>query len=384
MRVAFYTPSVASINVGGVETFVREIALRIAGRGHEVSILSGLGVLSRESHELISSGVQFALFPFIRRYTKLSHAALSLSSSLIHSKLTPYAIESLSMLPFGLSYLATHKYDVVPIVGMSDSLARIAIKHGSIIHYQGGLIVDWQIRFLRKFPPECIIACSQFTVEQLRIRRIACPIYSIPNGVNVNRFYPDSTIRQKMRNELQVSDKNVILFVGRFVEEKGVEDLIRSMSFLEHGKAVLMLIGSGPLQFKYEALATKYMVEMKILGPIPNILLPAYYNMADIFVLPSLLEPAAMVLSEAQACGVPVISTNTGGTPERVKDRITGLLVPPSAPEKLAHAINMLLNNIDMRDRMGKEARKYILANFNWDDIVMKILQIYQTIQRDT
>jgi glycosyltransferase involved in cell wall biosynthesis len=379
LKIAFYAPSVACINVGGVETFVREIALRMIQRGYNVSILSGFGVLSRESQELARIGARFKLFPFVKRYTKLSNAIISLSRSLVHSDLTPYAVESLSILPFGLSHLLTHKYDIVAIAGSSDSLSRIAVKHDFIFHYQGGLIVNWHIRFMRRFPPKCIIACSNFTAKQMRLYKIPCPVYSVFNGVDVKRFYPDPIIRQRMRDYLQVSDKDVILYVGRFVEEKGVEYLIKSMALVnrEHPKAVLLLIGSGPLQSNYMSLAAKLLVDLKIIGPIPNSILPAFYNAADIFVLPSLLEPAAVVLGEAQACGLPVVATNTGGTPERVKDRVTGLLVPPESPKELANAINSLLCNTKLRFKMQQEARNYILEFFDWDMIVSKIIQIY-------
>jgi len=183
-----------------------------------------------------------------------------------------------------------------------------------------------------------------------------------------------------MRNKLKVSDKDVILFVGRFVKEKGVEYLIRSMRYVKYknSKAILLLIGSGPLEHEYLTLAKQYGIDMRILGPIPNTLLPAYYNAADIFVLPSLLEPAGIALTEAQACGVPVVATYAGGTPERVKNMTTGLLVPPADPKNLASAIISLLRDKEIRLNMGKEARKYILDNFDWDRITTKILQIYR------
>lgn len=379
MRIAFYTPSVASINVGGVETFAREISLRMIKRGHEVSILSGFGSLSRESQELRGGGAQFKLFPFIRRYTPLSDAMVTLLRSSLHSELTPYAVESFSILPFGLLHLSTYKYDVVATASITDCLTRIATKQAFILHYQGGLIVDWQARFLRKFPPECIIACSEFTVRQLRLHEIPCPIYCVPNGVDIKRFYPDPIVRKKTRNQLKVTDRNVILYVGRFVEEKGLQYLIESMASIkrEYPKAVLMFIGSGPLQSTYLNLAKKNDVDMKIIGATPNTSLPAFYNAADIFVLPSLLEPAAMVLAEAQACGVPVVAVNTGGTPERVKDRVTGLLVPPASPVELAKAINKLLGDKDLRLKVGNEAVKYASENFDWDKITDSILQVY-------
>lgn len=355
-------------------------------RGHEVIIISGLGILSSDSKKLARNGLQFRLFPFIRRYTRLSNAILTSSRMLVHSQFTPYAVESFSMLPFGLTYFLTHEHDIVAIIGMSDSLARIAIKGSTILHYQGGLISSWQIRYLRRFPPNCIIACSKYAEEQISINRINCPIYSVPNGVDVDLFHPDFILRHSIRDKLQVSDKDVVLYVGRFSEEKGIENLIRAMSILryENFNSVLILIGSGPLQSKYQALAEEYRIDMIILSSMPNSLLPAFYNAADVFALPSLHEPAAIVLSEAQACGLPVIATNTGGTPERVKDQITGLLIPPKDPKKLAEAISFLLNNDDIRKKMGKEARKYVLDNFNWENITSKILKIYQQIHEDS
>ena len=106
-------------------------------------------------------------------------------------------------------------------------------------------------------------------------------------------------------------------------------------------------------------------------------MLPALYNCADVFVLPSIQEGQGIALLEAQATAKPVVAFDVGGVREAVLDKETGLLMKPDS-NKLADTIMTLLASWSLREKMGSKGRKFILDNFSWDICAQKLFQVYQ------
>ena len=100
----------------------------------------------------------------------------------------------------------------------------------------------------------------------------------------------------------------------------------------------------------------------------------------DIFVLPSQAEGISNTILEAMATGLPVIATNVGGNPELVKDGETGLLVPPSNPEKMATALYGLISDPEKRQQQGEKAYQSVLENFSIQVMVNKYTDVYDSI----
>jgi len=174
------------------------------------------------------------------------------------------------------------------------------------------------------------------------------------NAVDVQKFRPDQ--ESNFKEEMNLDPlKPVVLFVGNLVWQKGVEYLIRAKEFLNED-AEIVIVGDGPLFEEYKAIVEFENIEgIKFIGAridIENIM-PS----ADIFVLPSLSEGRPSVILEAIASGKPVIATNVGGIPEIVNDEI-GILINPEDPIGLAEAINKLLEDKELREKMGKNARE--------------------------
>jgi glycosyltransferase involved in cell wall biosynthesis len=118
---------------------------------------------------------------------------------------------------------------------------------------------------------------------------------------------------------------------------------------------------------------------IRLAGFVPEKLLPLYYNAADYFVIPSSSgEGLPMVLLEAMACGLPVIATTVGGTPEIIKDMVNGVLVPPRNQEALAQTILKLLSLKKESQEMRIESRKTVEENFNWNKNMRQLIEIYE------
>ena len=129
------------------------------------------------------------------------------------------------------------------------------------------------------------------------------------NGVNLEEFTPAKTNSTKEGEKLQ------LITVGRLIERKGFEFLIKALQGIDNIE--LSLIGEGYLKEELELLATRLGVRVHFLGKVNHESIPGYLRQADVFVLPSLNEGMSNAIIEAMACGLPVIATDTGGSKER-------------------------------------------------------------------
>ena len=132
----------------------------------------------------------------------------------------------------------------------------------------------------------------------------------------------------------------------------------------------------------YRALATTLGVDshVQFRGFIEHGKLPDHYANADLFVLPSKMEAFGLVLAEAMASGLPVVSTRVGGIPEVVEEGVTGLLVPPNDPPALAEAIIDLLDDRDRMRAMGVRGRERVREHFTWDKVAERVVGFYEEI----
>jgi glycosyltransferase involved in cell wall biosynthesis len=183
---------------------------------------------------------------------------------------------------------------------------------------------------------------ERYKVEPDRIR-------IIPNYVETERFKPSPDSRQP----------NLLCFVGRLHEQKNLMALLDAINGLN---VELNIIGGGDLQKKLVAKVQEERLSVHFLGNIPNTDLPAYLNRASLFILPSHIEDHPKALLEAMACGLPVIGTDVPGIREVICHRDTGYLCGTS-PREIRAAIQDVLGNQEMCDRMGSNAREYVVKH---------------------
>jgi glycosyltransferase involved in cell wall biosynthesis len=196
------------------------------------------------------------------------------------------------------------------------------------------------------------------------------------NGVNERFLEAGRSISRK-------KDGLMILYVGRLDYQKGLLDLIESMSIVARKvpQARLVLVGKGPLLpqviKRVNELDLQEKVEIKGFESRDEVL--ADCLSASIFVLPSHYEGLATVLLEAMACGDAVVATDVRGNSDVVVSGKTGLLVPKKEPIALANAIICLLENPDLRERLAKNARRLIEEEFTWEKVANRVLEAYLT-----
>jgi colanic acid/amylovoran biosynthesis glycosyltransferase len=203
-------------------------------------------------------------------------------------------------------------------------------------------------------------------------------------GVNVEHFNPAHKVRPD-------DDTIRVLIVGRLVEKKGIVYAIKAMELIRARYAMnihLDIIGDGPLYAELEACIHEKRLEeaVTLQGSKTSDEVLDFLKITDIFILPSIdsqngdTEGQGLVLQEAQAMEIPVISTFHNGIPEGVKDHITGFLVEQRNAEKLAEKILDLAVDQPLRFKMGKEGRSFVKEKFDIRVLNKQLLDIYRSL----
>jgi rhamnosyl/mannosyltransferase len=176
--------------------------------------------------------------------------------------------------------------------------------------------------------------------------------------------------------------KRIILFVGRLVYYKGVEHLIDSMREID---GHLIVIGEGALreQLFGQVKSLRLSDKVTFINHLPKKELKLYFNLCDVFVLPSVVRTEAfgLVLLEAMACSKPVVSTELGtGTSFVNLDGVTGLVAPPGSSSSLSQSINRILYDGLLREQMGKSAYKRVTGLFSLKKFSEDYLSAYRAV----
>jgi colanic acid/amylovoran biosynthesis glycosyltransferase len=191
------------------------------------------------------------------------------------------------------------------------------------------------------------------TWEKLRV---------IHMGIPIEQFTP-----AEKRGPSQANRE--ILCVGRLVAEKGQAVLLRAIELLgERGHSVgVTFAGDGPQRQSLERLAERLGIASSVsfLGAVGQEELHALYEGASVFCLPSFSEGVPVVLMEAMAMRLPVVSTTITGIPELIEDGRSGLLVAPGRPDELADALERALTDDSLRDELSLGGREKVLGEFN-------------------
>ncbi len=210
-----------------------------------------------------------------------------------------------------------------------------------------------------------VIGVSKPFTEFVRKIQPQANCITIQNSYNGNIF---NTNEPKLsRHDFNLRDEDfVVLSVGFFIKRKAHSDIIKAIAMLNSPNIKLILVGGGPLKNELILQAEELGIDKKltIINHIHQRKLVDLYKISDVMVFPSLYEPFGLALVEAMACGLPVIATRTWGPLDIIKDRDTGLLVDKSSPHDIKEALEMLINEPDMKAQLSKNAAKSVEERF--------------------
>lgn len=195
-------------------------------------------------------------------------------------------------------------------------------------------------------------------------------VYTLHNGIVQKNFSKELSVQEKLllRNELGIAEQDfVIIYSGRVVEVKGIEQLINAVVRIKSIPVKLLIIGSpnfgvkkrSPFLSRIESLVSMHGEKIKFTGFVHNTELYRYYNISNVAVIPSVYEdPAPLVPIEAMAAGMPIIATNSGGIWEFLDDKCAIKVTKEADLERqLVDSIELLYNNDDLRFKMAQNSK---------------------------
>ncbi len=260
------------------------------------------------------------------------------------------------------------------------------VLHGSEVTVPGRLPIARSIlaRVLRG--ASLVICAGNYpAAEAERAAGCTLPTVVVPPGVDTDRFRPlDEAERASVRRELGLPvDAPLVVSVSRLVPRKGMDTLIRSAARLGRTEPdlVVAIAGSGRDQRRLEGLVASTGAPVRLLGRVPEELLPGLYGAGDVFAMLCRTrwggleqEGFGIVFLEAAAAGVPQVAGESGGAAEAVAHERTGLVMGrPDAVEQVARSLSDLLGDRERRTEMGREARRRAETEFSYDVLARRL-----------
>jgi glycosyltransferase involved in cell wall biosynthesis len=404
---------------GGIGTFVRTLAERLAAARHDVAVL-GFASHVRETTLATQNGVRIVRLPWPRGRSAIrlgylridsaglvARAALSRQAARFAAAFRPDVVESHDW--SGPLWTRPWRPMIVRLHGASSALAWSAGgKAGRMLRYferRNLLLAD------------AIAAPSHFigrtTGEALRLG--GRPFRILHHGVDAHRFRPQESLRQP----------GEVLFAGTVKKQKGIQELFRAMPRIldEFPQARFTIAGrypedsshpcspqvllqglsaNGPASTWAESrtpgeravpafgsrgvagngrnAALAVAANVRFLGHVPQSDLPDLYSRAAVAVFPSHNEAFGLACIEAMACGTAVVMTVRGSGAELVEHGKSGLLVEPANPGAIAAAVGRLLGDTALRRRLGAAARSRVIENFNLHDTAARNVAFYEQV----
>lgn len=255
----------------------------------------------------------------------------------------------------------------------------VALTHGHEVWWSKLWPFSWAMRRIGN-GTDHLTHLGDYTKSQISralSQRAINNMVKIAPGIDTDHFSPQPSAAS-LREQLGLSDKKVIVSVGRLVHRKGQDTLVESLPKILAAipDTHLLFIGEGP----YKEYLVKRATELGVLdaitfiGRIQYADLPRYICVGDIFAMPSRsrlagleVEGLGIVYLEASACGLAVIGGKSGGAPDAVLEGETGYAVDGTSAAEVADAVIKLLLNPDLARAMGARGREWIIDEWRWD-----------------
>jgi len=228
-------------------------------------------------------------------------------------------------------------------------------------------------------PARFAVTVSDYNAAYLRPLANGTRVVRVYNGIDLERFTPNGTPRDR---------PPLVLAVGRLIEKKGFDDLVRACASLdaEGTDFRCAIVGKGPLRDDLQTLIDRLGLgsRVSLTGPLPRERLLHLYPRAAVMAAPCTVgddgnrDGLPTVLVEAMALGVPVVTTPVTGIPELVEDGVTGLLVPERAPAALARAIGRLVAEDELAQQVAAAARARVEERFDLRRNVAQLRRLFE------
>ncbi|MEJ5915810.1 glycosyltransferase [Pseudokineococcus sp. 1T1Z-3] len=402
MRVAMVSEhasplaALGGVDAGGQNVHVAALSAALAARGHEVDVYTRRDDEALPRVVPLSPGVRVvhldagpplplpkdALLPHVEALGReLAAALLERPADLLHAH-------------FWMSGVAAR-----------EAAASVGVPVVQTFHALGSVKRRWQgaedtsppsrvsVEAQLAGSADLVLATCRDEVRELaELGAPAERVDVVPCGVDLDAFTPSGEVGGPPRHQ-----PHRVLVVGRLVERKGVEDVVRALALVPAGapghalSRTELLVAGGPAetQLGLDAYARHLRdvaaevgvgERVRLLGRVGHGDLPALLRSADVVVAAPWYEPFGIVPLEAMACGVPVVGSAVGGLLDTVDDGVSGVLVPPRDPVALAAALGPLLADDERRRTVGLAARERAEQGYGWARVAARTEDAYRRV----
>ena len=390
MKIALVCPaSIPATQFGGIVFLAVDLAREISKMGHDVTIYT--------------TDLDFSNGP--NKFNKSLPRKEKFEKYTINRTHPWFTVKLFFVNPSMYKQIKNDKPDIIHTIGLrsfQSIIAWLVSKNTNIplvVSDQGGLtthpflkelgllfkiVYNIQNFFIKKIIQHAsgISAANEYEKEIFQTLHEDSNVKIIRNGVNLKTLVSSQNFKEKYGIE-----SKFILFVGRFSKSKGIETLVESINIikteLKNSNTHLVIMG---VDFGYQDEMFSLIEKLNLSDQIIVIKNPpredviAAYGESEFLILPSQWELSPLVPLESFAFKKPVISTNSHGIPYTVQNNKNGVLVEPNNPKELATAITELLNNSELRERLGLAGYNFVHDECNCISMAKNSLRMYETI----
>ena len=379
MRILIVTPSYFPI-IGGSERLIRTLSIKLNEIGIHTDVMTlnmneKWNPIWREEIEDNGSSIIFRM-PALNPFSALPINPL-------------YPLLRMNVLPKPSFTKKFANYDIIHFAGEADLSFLILsyfVQKPKIMHclatyvlhayYEKHILLKKIFkRFFSRLADKYAVSSSTGLEFLLDLGVPSPKILNLPAGVDLKTFYPDKAKKLD----------NLVLFVARIEQSKGLHILLKALSYLSFKTQVAIVGSKWDMKYFEETSKICHKINregvhtVKYLGVMDQTDLVPWYQRATVLVRPDLIGASGLTALEALACGTPIIGTGN----HVVKDGVNGIIVPPNNPQKLAEALHKLLEDKELREKYGREGRRIVEQYFSWKSIITRLVKVYEDMLSD-
>jgi glycogen synthase len=392
MNVVMLSWEYPPVMVGGLGRHVHALAEAQAAAGHRVTVVTRH--TGAAPYDEVANGVRVVrvpedppVFPFateLLSWTMAFNHALTRTALRIAEEQPPQVVHAHDWLVAHTAATLKHHL-AVPLVATVH--ATEAGRHQGWLPGPTNRAIH-SIEWWLTYEASRVVACSSYMRWEVT-RLFDLPpekVDVIANGVQPDDWHSQPQQVAASRERFADPAGPLVLYAGRLVYEKGVQDLLRAMPRLRrrHPRIRLVVAGTGTQDEQLRELARQLRLGRSVTftGFVPEEDLAALAAAADCAVVPSIYEPFGLVALEAAAAGTPLVVADVGGLREFVEHGITGLRFAPGDVAGLADAVGALLSDEVLARRMSRSARAVLAERYSWTTIAERTIACYQRAAR--
>ncbi|NJD99672.1 glycosyltransferase family 1 protein [Thermococcus sp. LS1] len=360
-------------SVGGIEYHIHDLATQLTYLGHDVHVITRSGTYPDEN-------LPYEVHRFKGRIT-MDGSHVSIGTDMLKKVNELYKQEHFDI-THGHSIYSPMAVGVANLSAGIRCVPSIVTGHSllgdSILNPVYIMLLRFSLRKVSSF-----IAVSNAVEKDMRsilgksLRNRE--IYLIPNGIDTD-FWKLPEDKEELKEAIGLRGV-VITTTSRLTKRKRIHVIPKIAKRIKEeygGDVTFMIIGDGPERSHIERLVREYGVGdiVKLLGRQPREKVREYLQASDVYLSPTVYEAFGIAALEALACGVPVVANNHGGISEIVEHGRTGLV--SHNDHELVQNLMSLIANEERRQEMSKNARKSVKNRFNWETLVLQVLNAYE------